>query len=56
MKYVVAFAKSGHVCFIDNKLYNHKKQAFNRLRKLSERMTELEVFEIESFNMKPISE
>jgi hypothetical protein len=54
MKYVVANAKDGFAYYMDNKLYDHKKQAFNRLKKLSETKGTLKVFEIESFNMKPI--
>lgn len=34
MKYVVAGASNGIVYYMDNKLYNHKKQAFTRLNKL----------------------
>ena len=54
MKYVVASASNGTVYYMDNKLYDHKKQAFNRLKKLSETKGTLNVFEIKSFDMKPI--
>ena len=56
MKYVVANAKDGFVYYMDNKLYDHKKQAFNKLKKLSETKGTLKVFEIKSFDMKPIEE
>jgi hypothetical protein len=56
MKYVVANAKDGFVYYMDNKLYDHKKQAFNKLKKLSETKGTLQVFEIKLFDMRPIEE
>jgi hypothetical protein len=57
MKYVVASALNGRVYYMDNKLYDHKKQAFNRLKKLSEtKPSGLWVYEIKSFDMALVEE
>lgn len=51
MKYVVAVAENGFAYYMDNKLYDHKKQAYSRLRKLSESKSGLKVYEINRFIM-----
>lgn len=56
MKYVVACAENGAVYYMDNKLYDHKKQAFTRLSKLSETKSGLRVWSLKTFNLIPIEE
>lgn len=56
MKYVVAGAENGFVYYMDNKLYDHKKQAYSRLKKLSETKSGLSVWSIKTFNLIPEEE
>lgn len=56
LKYVVAGAENGFVYYMDNKLYDHKKQAFSRLRKLSDSKSGLKVWSIKTFNLIPEEE
>jgi hypothetical protein len=56
MKYIVAYAKDGYVYYMDNKLYDHKKQAFTRLKKLSENKSGLNVYQMKTFNLEPVEE
>lgn len=56
MKYVVAGAESGYVYWMDNTLYDYKKQAVTRLKKLSKTRSGLKVYGMKTFNLKPVEE
>ena len=57
MKYVVAYVNNEVIYYMDNKLYNHKKQAYTRLKKLNEDgKRELKVYLINRFVMDEVSE
>ena len=57
MKYVVGYASDGFIYYMDNKLYDHKKQAYTRLKKLDEDgKRELKVYLINRFIMDEAAE
>ena len=57
MKYVVGYASNGVIYYMDNKLYNHKKQAYTRLKKLNEDgKRKLKVYLISSLVVEEVTE
>ena len=57
MKYVVAYVNNEVIYYMDNKLYNYKKQAYTRLKKLNEDgERKLKVYLISSLVVEEVTE